>query len=96
MAERLRGRGLEVATLRDALLGGVKPMLIALIAAVAILLVTLLWGWTFVWMKQAVLASERTLGPAGLTAGVGLFMTLRFGLAGRSASRGSADPPASR
>ncbi len=47
----------------------------------AILAVTVLWGWTFVWMKQAVLESERVLGAQGLVAGVGLFMTLRFGLA---------------
>src|SRR5204863_7096950 len=50
-------------------------------AVLAILLVTFFWGWTFIWMKQAVTASGRILGPAGSTAGVGLFMTLRFGLA---------------
>lgn len=50
-------------------------------AVLAILAVTVLWGWTFVWMKQAVLASERVLGRDGLVAGVGLFMTLRFGIA---------------
>ncbi len=50
-------------------------------AVLAILAVTVLWGWTFVWMKQAVLESERVLGAHGLVAGVGLFMTLRFGLA---------------
>jgi len=47
----------------------------------AILAVTVLWGWTFVWMKQAVLAGERVVGPRGLPAAIGLFMTLRFGLA---------------
>jgi drug/metabolite transporter (DMT)-like permease len=50
-------------------------------AIAAILVVTVLWGWTFVWMKQAVLASERVLGPEGVPAAIGLFMTLRFGLA---------------
>jgi drug/metabolite transporter (DMT)-like permease len=50
-------------------------------AALALLLVTLLWGCTFVWMKQANEASARHLGAGGLVAGVGLFMALRFGLA---------------
>lgn len=47
-------------------------------AVLAILLVTVLWGWTFVWMKSAVQAGERELGAHGLVATVGLFMTLRF------------------
>lgn len=47
-------------------------------AVLAILLVTVLWGWTFVWMKSAVQAGERELGAQGLVATVGLFMTLRF------------------
>jgi len=47
----------------------------------ALLLVTVLWGWTFVWMKQATDAAKSVLGEDGLTAGIGLFMTLRFGLA---------------
>lgn len=50
-------------------------------AVLALLLVTVLWGWTFVWMKQATDAAKAQLGPSGLTAGIGLFMTLRFGLA---------------
>lgn len=50
-------------------------------AVLALLLVTVLWGWTFVWMKQATDAASAQLGPDGLTAGIGLFMTLRFGLA---------------
>ena len=50
-------------------------------AVAALLLVTVLWGLTFVWMKQSLEASERVLGPAGGTAGIGLFMSLRFGLA---------------
>ena len=50
-------------------------------ATIALLLVTVLWGFTFVWMKQALLTSERHLGAAGIVAGVGLFMVLRFGLA---------------
>src|SRR5688572_1612762 len=51
-------------------------------AVLAILLVTVLWGWTFVWMKSAVQAGERELGPQGLVVTVGLFMTLRFAAAG--------------
>lgn len=50
-------------------------------AVLAILLVTVLWGWTFLWMKSAVQAGERELGEHGLTTTVGLFMTLRFGAA---------------
>lgn len=50
-------------------------------AVLAILLVTVLWGWTFVWMKSAVQAGERELGAQGLVATVGLFMTLRFAAA---------------
>ena len=50
-------------------------------ATLALLVVTVLWGFTFVWMKEALLASELHLGPVGGVAGVGLFMTLRFGLA---------------
>jgi drug/metabolite transporter (DMT)-like permease len=50
----------------------------------ALLLVTVLWGFTFVWMKQGIDAAERVLGPAGGTAGIGLFMSLRFGLAALS------------
>ncbi len=42
---------------------------------------TVLWGWTFVWMKQATDAAKAQLGEDGLTAGIGLFMALRFGLA---------------
>jgi drug/metabolite transporter (DMT)-like permease len=47
----------------------------------ALLAVTVIWGWTFVWMKQAILAGEAQLGAAGRTATIGLYMTLRFGLA---------------
>lgn len=50
-------------------------------ATLALLVVTVLWGFTFVWMKQALDASEQHLGSAGGVAGVGLFMTLRFGFA---------------
>ena len=50
-------------------------------ATLALLAVTLLWGWTFVWMKDGVDVAQRELGARGVVAGVGLFMALRFGLA---------------
>ena len=50
-------------------------------ATLALLLVTLLWGWTFVWMKQALIAAEAHLGVAGSRAAIGLFIAQRFGLA---------------
>lgn len=50
-------------------------------AVSALFVVTLLWGWTFVWMKDGVDAVEARFGAGGLVAGVGLFLALRFGLA---------------
>jgi len=50
-------------------------------AVCALFLVTLLWGWTFVWMKDGVDAVEARFGDRGLVAGVGLFLALRFGIA---------------
>ncbi|MCC7014413.1 MAG: DMT family transporter [Planctomycetes bacterium] len=50
-------------------------------AVLALLCVTVLWGWTFVWMKQALDTTRAVLGPEGVACGIGLFMTLRFGLA---------------
>ncbi len=50
-------------------------------ATLALLVVTLLWGWTFVWMKQALLAAEEVVGARGVPAAIGLFVALRFGLA---------------
>lgn len=50
-------------------------------AIVALLVVTVIWGGTFVWMKQALDAVAAELGPAGSTAGISLFMAARFGLA---------------
>jgi drug/metabolite transporter (DMT)-like permease len=50
-------------------------------AVCALFGVTLLWGWTFVWMKEGVDAVEARLGGRGLVAGVGLFLALRFGIA---------------
>ncbi|HUR28628.1 MAG TPA: DMT family transporter [Planctomycetota bacterium] len=63
-------------------------------ALIAMLSVTVIWGWTFVWMKQSGLAGDawlRTHAPqsaaggaspyAGLFVHVGAFMLLRFSLA---------------
>ncbi|MFN0006695.1 MAG: DMT family transporter [Planctomycetota bacterium] len=50
-------------------------------AIIALLVVTVIWGGTFVWMKQAIDAVHLVLGPAHSTAGISLFMALRFGLA---------------
>src|SRR5688500_5061343 len=64
------------------------------VAWVAMLSVTFIWGWAFVWMKQAVEAGDgwlRDFAPrsasgrpaeiAGLWVTIGAFMTLRFGAA---------------
>jgi drug/metabolite transporter (DMT)-like permease len=50
-------------------------------AIVALLLVTVIWGGTFVWMKQALEAARSELGPGNVGAGISLFMALRFGIA---------------
>lgn len=50
-------------------------------AIVALLLVTILWGFTFVWMKQSLNAAESALGrPAGASV-VSFYVALRFALA---------------
>ena len=50
-------------------------------ALFALLVITVIWGWTFVWMKQGIVAGEVRFGAAGRTATIGLYLTLRFGLA---------------
>ena len=50
-------------------------------ALLALLAVTVVWGWTFVWMKQALDQVELTLGQGGEAAAIGMFLTIRFGLA---------------
>lgn len=50
-------------------------------ALVVLLAVTVIWGWTFSWQKQALNAAEAVLGPAGALAAIGLYIFLRFGLA---------------
>jgi len=48
---------------------------------VALFLVTVIWGGTFVWMKQGIAAVDRSLGPGNAGVGIALFMLLRFGIA---------------
>lgn len=50
-------------------------------AILALLVVTVIWGGTFVWMKQGLAAVEAELGAGHERLGIGLFMALRFGLA---------------
>jgi drug/metabolite transporter (DMT)-like permease len=46
-----------------------------------LLLVTVIWGWSFPWMKQAMLEAGVAWGRPGGLAAVALFMLLRFGMA---------------
>lgn len=50
-------------------------------AVVALLIVTILWGWTFVWMKQSLVAAQTALGRAGGAAVVCLYVAIRFAIA---------------
>jgi drug/metabolite transporter (DMT)-like permease len=50
-------------------------------AILALLVVTIFWGGTFVWMKQGLAAAEAELGAGQERVGIGVFMALRFGLA---------------
>ena len=58
-----------------------SPAPVAWRAVIALLVVTVIWGCTFVWMKQGMAASRAKLGPGNGTAAVALFMALRFGIA---------------
>lgn len=49
-------------------------------ATIALFLVSIVWGFTFLWMKEAVEAMERVTGPGRLVAGSGVFLALRFGI----------------
>ena len=49
-------------------------------ATIALLVVTVSWGWTFVWMDDA-LAAGKEIAPDGLWPIIGLFMVIRFALA---------------
>ncbi len=50
-------------------------------AVIALFSVTILWGCTFVWMKQSLNAAERVLGHPGGAPVVVLYVGIRFGLA---------------
>jgi len=50
-------------------------------AVLALFAVTILWGGTFVWMKQSLNAAERVLGHPGGASVVVLYLGLRFGVA---------------
>ncbi|MBL8858085.1 MAG: EamA family transporter [Planctomycetes bacterium] len=50
-------------------------------ALAALLCVSLIWGVTFVWMKDGMEAAEASLGPGSVVSALALFLVLRFGLA---------------
>ena len=50
-------------------------------AILALFLVTVIWGGTFVWMKQCLAAVDAHLGTGHTTSGIALFLVLRFGIA---------------
>jgi drug/metabolite transporter (DMT)-like permease len=50
-------------------------------AILALFVVTVIWGGTFVWMKQGISAVNMQLGAGHGTVGIALFNALRFGIA---------------
>ena len=50
-------------------------------AILALLAVTVLWGWTFVWMKQSLDAAQGSLGRPGGASVVSLYIAVRFTVA---------------
>jgi len=50
-------------------------------AVLALLVVTIIWGWTFVWMKQGLDAAQRVVGTSTHASVVGMMVALRFGTA---------------
>ena len=50
-------------------------------ATIALFIVTFIWGWTFVWLKQALEASKMYSTTDDTTAVSLLFVCIRFGLA---------------
>jgi drug/metabolite transporter (DMT)-like permease len=50
-------------------------------AVLALLVVTILWGWTFVWMKQSLNAARVALAGAGGPSVVSLYVAARFTIA---------------
>ena len=50
-------------------------------ATLALVLVTIIWGWTFVWMKEALDAAARVVPEMSVWTVSSFFLVLRFGLA---------------
>ncbi|HJQ97332.1 MAG TPA: DMT family transporter [Candidatus Polarisedimenticolaceae bacterium] len=50
-------------------------------ALAALLLVTIIWGFGFLWMKDNLQAAERVLGRPGGTSVVAMYLAVRFALA---------------
>jgi drug/metabolite transporter (DMT)-like permease len=50
-------------------------------ALLALLAVTIIWGWSFIWIKTSLTAAERVLGHPGGPAVISLYVTVRFGIA---------------
>lgn len=50
-------------------------------ATIVLFLVTIIWGWTFVWLKNALNAAEAYSKDDQINTVATLFVTLRFGLA---------------
>lgn len=50
-------------------------------AILALLLVTIIWGWSFIWIKMSLTAAETVLGHPGGPAVVSLYVVIRFAIA---------------
>jgi drug/metabolite transporter (DMT)-like permease len=50
-------------------------------AVIALLAVTIVWGWSFIWIKTSLTAAERVLGHPGGPPVVSLYVAVRFGIA---------------
>lgn len=49
-------------------------------ALIALLAVTIVWGWSFIWIKSSLTAAETLLGHSGGAAVVSLYVLIRFGI----------------
>jgi len=50
-------------------------------ALIALLAVTIIWGWSFIWIKMSLNAAESVLGRPGGASVVSLYVVLRFAIA---------------
>lgn len=50
-------------------------------ALIALLAVTIVWGWSFIWIKTSLNAAETVLGHTGGATVVSLYVLMRFGIA---------------